>query len=77
VAPLRTASTRAFRATSAPLRFLPSIIQGQVTVARMVTLLDAIGIAISSAQVVAVLLDRWKRQLFVEEARDVLRRPCP
>ena len=45
--------------------------QGQVTVARMVTLLDAIGIAISKRQVVRLLIDR--KDSFMEEARDVLR----
>ena len=45
--------------------------QGQVTVARMVTLLDAIGIAISKRQVVRLLIDG--KDSFVEEARDVLR----
>jgi hypothetical protein len=45
--------------------------QGQVTVARLVTLLDAIGIEISKRQVVWLLIDGQDR--FVEEARAVLR----
>ena len=45
--------------------------QGQVTVARLVTLLDAIGIEISKRQVVRLLIDGQDR--FVEEARAVLR----
>lgn len=45
--------------------------QGQVTVARLVTLLDAIGIAISKRQVVRLLIDGQDR--FFEEARAVLR----
>lgn len=45
--------------------------QGQVTVARLVTLLGAIGIEISKRQVVRLLIDGQDR--FVVEARDVLR----
>lgn len=45
--------------------------QGQVTVARLVTLLGAIGIEISRRQVVRLLIDGQDR--FVVEARDVLR----
>lgn len=45
--------------------------QGQVTVARLVTLLEAIGIEISKRQVVRLLIDGQER--FVEEARQVLR----
>lgn len=45
--------------------------QGQVTVARLVTLLRAIGIEISKRQVVRLLIDGQDR--FVDEARDVLR----
>jgi hypothetical protein len=45
--------------------------QGQVTVARLVTLLNAIGIEISKRQVVRLLIDGQDR--FVEEAREVLR----
>ena len=45
--------------------------QGQVTVARLVTLLNAIGIEISKRQVVRLLIDGQDR--FAEEAREVLR----
>jgi hypothetical protein len=45
--------------------------QGQVTVARLVTLLDAIGIEISKRQVMRLLIDGQDR--FVEEAHEVLR----
>jgi len=45
--------------------------QGQVTVPRLVTLLSAIGIAISKRQVVRLLIDGKGR--FVEEAHEVLR----
>jgi hypothetical protein len=45
--------------------------QGQVTVPRLVALLDAIGIEVSKRQVVRRLIDRQDR--FVDEARDVLR----
>jgi hypothetical protein len=45
--------------------------QGQVTVARLVTLLGAIGIEISKRQVVRLLIEGQDR--FVVEARDVLR----
>lgn len=45
--------------------------QGQVTVARLVTLLGAIGIEISKRQVVRLLIEGHDR--FVDEARDVLR----
>jgi hypothetical protein len=45
--------------------------QGQVTVARLVTLLNAIGIEISKRQVMRLLIDEKDR--FVEEARAVLR----
>jgi hypothetical protein len=45
--------------------------QGQVTVPRLVTLLGAIGIAVSKRQVVRLLIGRQDR--FVDEARDVLR----
>jgi hypothetical protein len=45
--------------------------QGQVTVARLVTLLDDIGIDISKRQLVRLLIDGQDR--FVEEARAVLR----
>lgn len=45
--------------------------QGQVTVARLVTLLNAIGIAISKRQVVRLLIDGQDR--FVQEARELLR----
>jgi hypothetical protein len=45
--------------------------QGQVTVARLVTLLNAIGIEISERQVMRLLIDGQDR--FVEEARAVLR----
>jgi Transposase IS66 family len=44
--------------------------QGQVTVARLVTLLEAIGIEISKRQVVRLLVDGQDR--FIEEARAVL-----
>jgi len=44
--------------------------QGQVTVARLVTLLDAIGIDISKRQVVRLLIDGQER--FVAEAREIL-----
>ena len=45
--------------------------QGQVTVARLVTLLGAIGIEISKRQVVGLLIDGQDR--FVDEAHNVLR----
>lgn len=45
--------------------------QGQVTMARLVTLLRAIGIEISKRQVVRLLIDGQDR--FQDEARDVLR----
>lgn len=45
--------------------------QGQVTVARLVTLLEAIGIEISKRQVVRLLIDGKER--FIAEAREVLR----
>ena len=45
--------------------------QGQVTVPRLVALLDAIGIAVSKRQVVRLLIDR--QEPFRDEARDVLR----
>src|SRR5882672_4352078 len=45
--------------------------QGQVTVPRLLALLDAIGIEVSKRQVVRLLIDRQDR--FVDEARDVLR----
>lgn len=45
--------------------------QGQVTVARLVTLLNAIGIEISKRQMMRLLIDGQDR--FVEEARQVLR----
>lgn len=45
--------------------------QGQVTVARLVTLLEAIGIEISKRQVMRLLIDGQDR--FVEEAQAVLR----
>ena len=45
--------------------------QGQVTVARLVTLLGAIGIEISRRQVVRLLIDGQDN--FIVEARDVLR----
>jgi hypothetical protein len=45
--------------------------QGQVTVARLVTLLDDIGIEISKRQVMRLLIDGQER--FVAEARDILR----
>jgi hypothetical protein len=45
--------------------------QGQVTVPRLVTLLGAIGIAVSKRQVVRLLIDR--QEDFLGEARDVLR----
>ncbi len=45
--------------------------QGQVTVPRLVTLLGAIGIAVSKRQVVRLLIGRQDR--FLGEARDVLR----
>jgi len=45
--------------------------QGQVTVARLVTLLGAIGIEISKRQVVRLLIDGQDN--FIVEARDVLR----
>jgi hypothetical protein len=45
--------------------------QGQVTVARLVTLLKAIGIEISKRQVVRILIDGQDR--FINEARQVLR----
>jgi hypothetical protein len=45
--------------------------QGQVTVARLVALLEAVGIEISKRQVVRLLIDG--QDGFVEEARDVLR----
>ena len=45
--------------------------QGQVTVPRLVAMLDAIGIAVSKRQVVRLLIDRQDR--FRAEARDVLR----
>src|SRR6266849_146584 len=45
--------------------------QGQVTVPRLVALLDAMGIAVSKRQVVRLLIDRQGR--FLDEAREVLR----
>jgi hypothetical protein len=45
--------------------------QGQVTVPRLVALLDAIGIEVSKRQVVRLLIGRQDR--FLDEARDVLR----
>ena len=45
--------------------------QGQVTVPRLVTLLGAIGIAVSKRQVVRLLIGR--QESFLGEARDVLR----
>jgi len=45
--------------------------QGQVTVPRLVSLLGAIGIAVSKRQVVRLLIDR--QEDFLGEARDVLR----
>ena len=45
--------------------------QGQVSVARLVTLLNAIGIEISKRQVVRLLIEGQDR--FVDEAREVLR----
>jgi hypothetical protein len=45
--------------------------QGQVTVPRLVALLDAIGIEVSKRQVMRLLIDRQDR--FLGEARDVLR----
>jgi hypothetical protein len=45
--------------------------QGQVTVPRLVAMLDAIGIAVSKRQAVRLLIDRQDR--FRAEARDVLR----
>src|SRR5216684_3589674 len=45
--------------------------QGQVTVPRLVALLEAIGIAVSKRQVVRLLIGRQGR--FLDEARDVLR----
>jgi hypothetical protein len=45
--------------------------QGQVTVPRLVTLLAAIGIAVSKRQIVRLLIGRQDR--FIGEARDVLR----
>ncbi|MDG3443977.1 IS66 family transposase [Nitrospirillum amazonense] len=45
--------------------------QGQVTIPRLTTLLDAIGIAVSKRQVVRLLIDRQDR--FRNEAQDVLR----
>ncbi len=45
--------------------------QGQVTVARLVTLRDAIGMRISKRQVMRLLIDGQER--FIEEAREVLR----
>jgi hypothetical protein len=45
--------------------------QGQVTVPRLVTMLDAIGIAVSKRQVVRLLIDR--QDGFRAEAQDVLR----
>jgi hypothetical protein len=45
--------------------------QGQVTVPRLVALLEAIGIAVSKRQVVRLLIDRHDR--FRAEAQDVLR----
>lgn len=45
--------------------------QGQVTVPRLVTMLDAIGIEVSKRQVVRLLIDRQDR--FRAEAEDVLR----
>ena len=45
--------------------------QGQVTVPRLVAMLDAIGIEVSKRQVVRLLIDRQDR--FQTEARDVLR----
>src|ERR1700692_2853360 len=45
--------------------------QGQVTVARLVTLLRGFGILISKRQVVRLLIAR--KQNFLDEARDVLR----
>jgi Transposase IS66 family len=45
--------------------------QGQVTVPRLVALLDAIGIEVSKRQVVRLLIGRQGR--FLDEARDVLR----
>jgi len=56
-------------------RFLAQVLaqyhQGQVTVARLVTLLGAIGIEISKRQVVRLLIDGQDN--FIVEARDVLR----
>ena len=45
--------------------------QGQVTIPRLVTLLDALGIAVSKRQLVRLLIDRQER--FLDEAREVLR----
>lgn len=45
--------------------------QGQVTVPRLVALLDAIGIEVSKRQIVRLLIGRQGR--FLDEARDVLR----
>ena len=45
--------------------------QGQITVPRLVAMLDAIGIAVSKRQVVRLLIDRQDR--FRAEAQDVLR----
>jgi hypothetical protein len=50
---------------------LASYHQGQVTVARLVTLLRGFGILISKRQVVRLLIAR--KQNFLDEARDVLR----
>jgi Transposase IS66 family len=45
--------------------------QGQVTVPRLVAMLDTLGIEVSKRQVVRLLIDRQDR--FVQEAQDVLR----
>ena len=45
--------------------------QGQVTVPRLVAMLDAIGVEVSKRQVVRLLIDRQDR--FVNEAQEVLR----
>jgi Transposase IS66 family len=45
--------------------------QGQVTVPRLVAMLDALGIEVSKRQVVRLLIGRQGQ--FLDEARDVLR----
>src|SRR3954470_14046725 len=61
----RKSSRRLTRRCPVPLQ------QGQVTVPRLVAQLRAIGLAISTRQVMRLLIDGHQR--FLDEARDVLR----